>query len=140
MSRFRPTRKVVSPSGRTWEIYVTRGTWEAWKPIEYGSPSEGSLTVPTLLIMIVVEIPLFLLYQVIVPALRLLVEAPFHAVRLSGSRERYVEAIDFGPPREALLWKTTPDHLERVVAAIADGLARGETEHPLGADFLGATR
>ena len=140
MSRFRATRKVVSRTGREWEIYVTSGAWPAWKPLEYTPPSEGALTTPTLLFAIVLEIPLFLLYQVLVPALRLLVEAPFHVRRLSRSRERFVEAIDFGPPREGLLWRTTPDHADRVVAAVADGLARGETAHPLGADFLGATR
>lgn len=140
MSRFRATRKVVSRTGREWEIYVTSGAWPAWKPVEYASPGEGALTTPTLLLALLLEIPLFLLWQVLVPALRLLVEAPFHARRLARSRERFVEAIDFGPPREGLLWKTTPDHVDRVVTAVADGLARAEIPQPLGAQFLGSTR
>jgi hypothetical protein len=140
VSRFRASRKVVSRTGREWEIYVTNGAWPAWKPLEYTPMSDGALTTPTLLFSLVLEIPLFLLYQVLVPALRLLVEAPFHARRLARSPERFVEAIDFGPPREGLLWRTTPDHVARVVAAVAAGLERAEIAHPLGADFLGSTR
>jgi hypothetical protein len=48
-----------------------------------------------------------------------------------------VEAICFWPRRTSLVWTTSLDHRDRVLAQIAEALAAGEEPRPLGASFAG---
>jgi hypothetical protein len=48
-----------------------------------------------------------------------------------------IEAITYLPQREAFLWTTTSDHLERVLRQISAGLEVGDLARPIGAEFVG---
>jgi hypothetical protein len=48
-----------------------------------------------------------------------------------------VEAVTYLPNREAYVWITTTDHVERVLAQIEAGLEQGALARPLGATFHG---
>jgi hypothetical protein len=48
-----------------------------------------------------------------------------------------IEAIQWGPPEEKLIWTTTSDAVERVLDEIVEGLGEGKVVQPLGAVFSG---
>src|SRR5262249_50448117 len=126
--------KVTDKSGRNWEIYVSRSEAPKWRPDNTDFDAEA-LWNP---LRVIVLFPLFLLYQVLVPLIRLLFELPGFLIRGRLSGVRIVEAITFWPVKESYTWTTTGDHVQRVVDQIARGLEQGELARPLGATFHGA--
>jgi hypothetical protein len=138
MSLFRPTRTVTDPRGREWEIYVSRYQAPAWEPSDDGSvdgldPYGRGAAAGALL-----ELPLFLWHQLLMPLLRFVALLPYRFVRGRRSRTVWIEAIAWGiyPHKETIRWTTTPDHAGRVLDQIARGLAEGDLPRPLGGVFL----
>jgi hypothetical protein len=136
---FRPARKVTDPNGRDWEIYVSRSELPKWRPAggDYDNTVSSWWWLEPLAHTILL-LPLFLLYQIVVPLVRALAELPGIIVRGRRSGIRIVEAISFWPVKETYTWTTTGDHVERVVDQVARGLEQGEFAHPLGATFRGS--
>jgi hypothetical protein len=142
VSFFRPTRKVTAPDGRTWEIYVSRFEPPSWKPSDYQSLADdlgGTFYLARLfLLFFLIEIPLFLIHEVLWPLLRMIVTLPWTVAKGLRSRQLRVEAVSFFPWPESHLWLTTKDHVGRVVEQVAAGLESGGVARPLGADFKGS--
>jgi hypothetical protein len=136
---FRARAKVTDPDGYQWEVCVSRLAAPRWKPASYendpslgfGAGSRGG-RIDGLL-----AIPEFLLFEVLWPLVRFLVELPFAAARARHSNTYRVEAHTWFPKHEAYLWTTTADHVDRVTLQIVDGLKLGELARPLGAAFVG---
>jgi hypothetical protein len=138
VSVFRAAREVTDPSGRHWEIYVSRSELPKWRPLDrdYDNTVDDWWWAPVL--YMILFLPLFVVYQVLVPLLRALFELPGVIVRGRRSGIRIVEAITFWPVKETYTWTTTGDHVQRVVDQVARGLEEGDFAQPLGATFRGA--
>jgi len=141
VSILRPARKVIAPDGTEWELYVSRFALPPWRPARYAGPDSVSAfavsdSVGDLLFLLL-AIPIFLVEQVVWPLFRFLLELPATAVRARRTRTVTVEAICFWPRKVSLVWTTSQDHSDRVLAQVADGLAAGEMPVPLGASFAG---
>jgi hypothetical protein len=121
---------------------VSRFRTPAWKPSDYESLADdmgGAFALARLMVLfVVIEVPLFILHQVLWPLLRFLVLLPWTVARGLRSGEIRVEAISFFPWEESHLWVTSKDHLARVIDQVAAGLVTGDVAHPLGADFRGS--
>jgi hypothetical protein len=133
MGVFRPARKVTDRNGRQWEIYVSRSEIPAWRPDDTNYDT-STLWHP---LEVLLSPLLFLLYQIIIPVGRVLLELPGAVFRGRRSGVRIVEAITFWPAKEIYTWTTTGDHVQRVVDQIAAGLEQGDLARPLGATFRG---
>ena len=138
MGVFRAARQVTDPNGRHWEIYVSRSELPKWRPLDrdYDNTVDYWWWAPVL--YMVLFLPLFLAYQVLVPLFRALFELPGLILRGRRSGIRIVEAITFWPAKETYTWTTTGDHVQRVVDQVARGLEQGDFAQPLGATFRGS--
>ena len=138
MGLFRPARTVTAPHGEYWELYVSKTALPAWREGKPGSFEDGSgyggradlLELPFMLVSA-------LWGMLIVPLVRFLVLLPASYVRGRRSRAVRVEAVNEFPRREVYLWTTTDDGVERVLDAIAAGLASGRFVQPDGAVYSG---
>jgi hypothetical protein len=137
VSIFSPRRKVTAPDGVEWEIYISRFAFPRWRPATYdGLASTGSGT-PADLLFFVLEIPLFVFNQIVLPLGRLVVDLPSAAMRGRRTTDVTVEAVCFWPHRVSLVWTTTPNDADIVVSRIAAALARGDEPNPPDARFVG---
>jgi hypothetical protein len=137
VSIFSPQRKVTAPDGVEWEIYVSRFSLPQWRPATYeGFASSGSGT-PADLVFFVLEIPLFVFKQIMLPLGRLVVELPSSVLRARRTTEVTVEAVCFWPRKVSIAWTAMPDDAALVVSRVAAALARGEEPLPPDARFLG---
>jgi len=125
---------VTAPDGVEWEIYVSRFALPAWRPEAYGFSPTGT---PLDLVFFVLEIPVFVFKQILLPFGRLVVELPAAAVQARRAATVTVEAVCFWPSRVSLAWTTSPDHATVVVSRVAAALARGEEPQPPDARFVG---
>lgn len=131
MGLLRPARRVTSPSGDDWEIYVSKTALPAWRGSDADSVSiDGPPDVP-------IAILAALWANVLLPLGRMLVLLPPAVVRGRRSRAVRVEAVTSFPHRQVLLWTTTDVHVARVVDEIAAGLADGKVTRPEGAFYSG---
>jgi hypothetical protein len=133
MSLFRPTTKVTDPDGREWEIYVMRYATPKWEPRDYLSLSDHPIGLVAA-VGLLIEIPLFLYHDILVPIGRFVVLTPYRYLRGRRETKVWIEAIAWGvsPPRESIRWTTTTDHASRVLDQIVHGLAAGDVAEPLG--------
>jgi hypothetical protein len=142
VSFLRPARTVQAPDGRSWEIYVSRFEPPRWKPVDYQAFSDdfgGAFYLARVLFLaILIEIPIFVVHDVLWPLLRMILVLPWTIVRGLRSKELRVEAVSFFPWQESHLWLTTRDHVARVVEQVAAELELGQVARPLGADFRGS--
>jgi hypothetical protein len=140
VSIFSPRRKVTAPDGVEWEIYVSRFALPPWRPATYdglaATGDSGSGT-PADLLFFVLEIPLFVFNQILLPLGRLVADLPSAVLRSRRSTEVTVEAVCFWPRKVSLVWKAAPDDAAVVVSRVAAALARGEEPRPPDARFLG---
>jgi hypothetical protein len=136
VSVLRPSRKVTAPDGTEWELYVSRFALPPWRPARY-TGSDPITSAPFELVLFLLSIPIFLVEQVAWPLLRFVLELPGAAVRARRTRTATGEAICFSPRKVSLVWTTSDDHSDRVLAQIADALIAGEQPQPLGARFAG---
>jgi hypothetical protein len=139
MGLLRPARRVTSPSGDEWEIYVSKTKLPAWRGSDaddafdlsgYGSAQFDVLELPIMVIA-------FVWANILVPLTRMLVLMPLAVVRGHRSRAVRVEAVTTFPHRQVVLWTTTDVHVARVVDEVAAGLAAGTFAKPEGAFFHG---
>lgn len=140
MSIFRPARTVTAPDGVEWELYASRFAFPPWRPAAYGGSAalaDGGWGSPADLLFWVLEIPLFVLREILVPVGRMLADLPAAAVHARRTRTVTVEAICFWPRKVSLVWTASPDHADRVLSQVAAALLRGERPSPLGATFVG---
>lgn len=131
MGLLRRARRVTSPSGDEWEIYVSKTALPAWRGSDADEMSiQGLPDIP-------VAIVAALWANILVPLARLVVLLPIAVVRGHRSRAVRVEAVTSFPHRQVLLWTTTDVHVARVVDEIATGLAAGKVARPEGAFYSG---
>jgi hypothetical protein len=135
----RPARTVTGADGSVWEIWVRRYELK-WDAADYVSPTDYDIgETRTSVLLVLLEVPIFLVTQVLVPLVRLVFSLPGTLVRGRRSRKLIVEAINFFPAERRYRWSTTRDHLPRVLDQVEQGLRDGEAARPLGAVFLGGT-
>ena len=130
----------MGPDGVEWELYVSRFALPHWRPAAYHGfalTGDGGSGTPADLVFFLLEIPLFLFKQILLPLGRLLGDLPSAALRARDSTEVTVEAVCFWPRRVSLVWTTSPDHSGRVLGEVASALARGADPSPFGARFVG---
>ena len=134
MGLLRPARRVTTPAGDDWEIYVSKTILPTWR----GSDADdaGSGPSPTLFDL-PINLVLFVWANILVPLARMLVLLPLAVVRGRRSRAVRVEAVMSFPHRQVLLWTTTDVHVARVLDEIATGLAAGKVARPEGAFYSG---
>ena len=140
VSIFSPSRRVTAPDGVEWELYVSRFDLPAWRPARYdgfAAMGDGGSGTPADVVFFVLEIPVFVFKQILLPLGRLLVDLPSAAVRARRSATVTVEAICFWPRKVSLVWTTAPDDAAVVLSRVAAALARGETPQPPDARFVG---
>ena len=113
---FRPSRTVTAPDGRRWEIYVGRATGLRWRPSDYDYPQTYGVTDAGSVIWKLLEIPVFLFNQVVLPAVRYVLAAPFALARAGRSDRWTVEAVCWWPSEERLVWTVAASDRERVLA------------------------
>jgi hypothetical protein len=142
VSLFRPARVVTGPDGRLWEVYVSRFQTPGWKPSHYTSPADdfgGAFYLARLMVLfLVVEIPLFVLHQLLWPLVRFVLLLPFTLARGLGAREVRIEAVTFYPWPESHLWVTARDRVGEVLEQVVRDLRVGDVAHPLAAEFRGS--
>jgi magnesium transporter len=135
---FRPARKVTSPSGDYWELYVSKTALPAWREegdgfepgVEAVNPEIGIVELP----MVILD---FLWSSILVPLARMMVLLPIAAVKGRRSHAVRIEAVTTFPQQHVLLWTTTDVHKDRVLDEIAAGLAQGKVVRPSGAVYSG---
>jgi hypothetical protein len=130
---------VTDPSGREWEIYVSKVEPSDWKPGEYSTQGNRNRPVRPSFLFGLLALPAFLWNQVIWPPLRFLVLLPSRAAMSARSSVVRVEAVLWWPRRESYLWTTSIDHVESVVAEVAAGLEAGSIARPFAAKFVGSS-
>ena len=138
MGLLRPARKVTTPSGDYWELYVSKTALPAWREgssdftpgVEACNPGMGLLELPFMLLS-------FVWSSILVPFARVLVLLPISVVRGRRSHAVRIEALNTYPHRQVLLWTTTDVHKDRVLDEIAAGLAEGKVVCPSGAVYSG---
>lgn len=138
VSLFRPARRVEAPDGRSWELYVYRVRLPRWQSDDYSVPTEADSTGG--IVTFVVELPLFVVTQVLVPLGRMLVRLPSAVARGLRSDVVTIEAVTFWPSREELAWTAQRRDAARVLEEIAAELAQGRIARPARAVFRGALR
>lgn len=127
MSLFRPTRTIRARDGTDWEIYVYRVS-PVWRPFELADELGGfgwKTSVFTDLPLAILELPLVLLGQVILPLVYALLRYPFDLLRWRRSRLYHVEAVAYFPREISHKWRTCGTDREAVVAQLAAALADG---------------
>lgn len=131
MGWFRPKRVVNGPGG-TWEIYVSKTAVPTWRQGNEDDPYSEWM-----LVSLLVELLGFLVNCIVRPLAYVAYKLPVGYVRGKRTLAVRVEAVNPFPEREVLLWTTTVDAADRVVAEIADGLAAGKIVQPYGAVYTG---
>jgi hypothetical protein len=129
-------RVIAAPDGAKWKIYVERVQLPKWQPSNYycsPGPAGGGVG----LVFIAVDAVLSLIYDLLVPLLRVLLAAPFALVRSNRSSRRRIEALTVWPHEERYVWEADAVDVEQVVDEIASGLRRGRFAQPTRAVFLG---
>jgi len=141
---FRAARKVTGPSGQAWDLFVTRTPSPGWKAADIESPLDGfgisggyGGTPIGVFLEVLLAIPIFLVQDVLWPIVRFFAFLPFAAVKGRRSHAAWIEAINYYPQRETILWTTTTDQVESVLNEIAVGLEEGKIVHPVGAVYSG---
>lgn len=135
MSLLRAARSVTSPSGDTWDIYVSKTALPKWKDTDSSSASFGGYD------WSIVDLPLSVLaalWSLVAPLARIIVLLPIAVVRGHRSRAVRIEAVNTFPQKQVLLWTTTDVHAARVLDEIAAGFAEGKVAHPDGAFYYGS--
>ena len=127
-------RVVKAPDGCEWQIYVSRLRPASWQPLDHEPPPAiGGAP----LLFAVFDLLLSLIYDVLIPLLRLLATAPVALIRSAGSRRRRIVALTIWPHEERYLWEADADDAPRVVNEIANALERGSFAQPARAIFRG---
>lgn len=137
MGLLRPARTVTSPSGDSWELYVSKTALPAWREgnnafspgMEAACPEIGLVELPLMVLA-------FLWSSILVPLARMVVLLPIAVIRGRRSHAVRIEALNVFP-REVLLWTTTDVHKDRVLDEIAAGLAQGKVVQPAGSVYAG---
>ena len=133
---FKPLRTVTDPSGRQWELYLTKTVLPEWREGGYNSlvddpePFLGILNLPLMLIG-------FLWSSVLSPALRFLLLYPYALVKGRRSRAARIEAVCFSSfePTMTHTWTTTADQAESVLSTVALALEEGRIAEPVGSVY-----
>lgn len=133
---FRPERTVTAPDGRTWEIYVGRATALRWRPSDYEQHETYGVSDAGSWLWMLLEIPVFLFNQVVLPAVRFVVSAPFAYARSRTSNRWNVEAVCWWPSEQRVVWSVGSSDRDRVTAEIANGLGQGRQVTPVGSQLV----
>jgi hypothetical protein len=91
------------------------------------------------LIWALLEIPLFLVNQVAVPALRYFIQIPIAIVRNRKSTTWTIEAVSWWPHEQRFSWTADASEKDRVLAEIAAGISEGRWAQPHRSVFRGQT-
>jgi hypothetical protein len=136
---FGPKTTITAPDGREWELYVSRFRGPRWEPQDYDSPTELMMwnRNPSGGVLVLLEIPLFLYYCVVAPAVAYVIRLPAAAVRSRRSRTWTVEAVCWWPHEQRFRWSVDARDRDRVATEIANGIAAGRWAQPSAAVFHG---
>jgi hypothetical protein len=134
MGLFRPSRRVTSPDGTEWELYVSKTALPPWR--------EGGVTDfdPDFRVGSVVGIFDAIWGAFVAPLLRFLALFPVAVVRGRRSRAVRIEAVTWFPEQEVRLWTTTDALVQGVLDQVAAGLADGKFVEPEGCVYNGVER
>jgi hypothetical protein len=88
-------------------------------------------------VLVLLEIPLFLYYCVVAPAVAYVIRLPAAAVRSRRSRTWTVEAVCWWPHEQRFRWSVDAGDRDRVATEIANGIAAGRWAQPSAAVFHG---
>ena len=134
MGLFRPARRVRSPDGTEWELYVSKTALPPWR--------EAGVTDfdPDLRASFVIGIFDAIWGSLVYPLLRFAALFPVAVVRGRHSRAVRIEAVTWFPEKEVRLWTTTDAQVRGVLDEIAAGLAEGKFVEPLGSVYAGRER
>ena len=139
MRWFGPSTTITAPDGREWELYVNRFRGPRWQPRDYDSPTE-LLTWnrnPSGGVLLLLEIPLFALNCILLPALGYVLGLPAAVVRSRRAKTWLVEAVSWWPHEQRFQWSVDAEMRDRVTREIATGIAEGRWAQPAGAVFHG---
>jgi hypothetical protein len=138
MSIWRPSARVESPDGNTWEIYAYRiqlRDRDEWDP---GLDEPASIRAQPVFMLLDGIVWLALLIPRAIVRLGDLAVAGARALR---SDEWTIEAIAFSPRRESYAWTTTTEYKGQVLAQVEGHLTRGDIPQRLtNATYLGLRR
>jgi len=131
MGLLRPARRVSTPNGDYWELYVSKTALPVWRGSDSDDMSiDGLPDIP-------IAIAATVWANVVVPLGRVLALLPLAFVRGHRSRAVRIEAVKTFPQRQVILWTTTEAHLPRVLDEIAAGLAQDTLARPDGCVYSG---
>jgi hypothetical protein len=133
----RPARKITSPSGDYWELYVSKTALPTWRQGDGFQPGMEASYAPVGLLELPITMLSFLWSGIVAPLARVLVLLPISFLRGHRSHAVRIEALNPYPQRQVLLWMTTDVHKDRVLDEIAAGLAQGKVVCPSGAVYTG---
>lgn len=122
----------------TWEIYVTRSPAPGWTPLDYDVPIRSGSSAS--IVWLILEIPVFLVSAILVPAVLFILRLPAALVRSRRSKVWSIEAVTWWPREQRLRWSTPRDQHVRVLQEIAAGISEGHIVQPAGAVFHGEAR
>lgn len=126
-----------APDGGVWELYLTRSTGNLrWRPADYDVPMYDVAGGASLL-WAVLEIPLFVVNQVLRPTASYLSRLPFVLARSRKADAWTVEAVCWWPHEQRFHWSVSGKDRERVLAEVAAGISEGRWAQPTGAVFHG---
>lgn len=138
MSLFRPARRVTTPTGDYWELYVSKTRLPSLDGGRQGMHEDGGVLAPMFLpFALVAGLLEALWWGILWPLARLLALLPFAWLRGRRSRAVRIEAMNPSPGGEVLLWTTTEGQVEGVLDEIVAGLAQGKIVQPAGAVYSG---
>jgi hypothetical protein len=135
MGLFRPARRVTSPDGTEWELYVSKTALPSWQEADGGTDFEPRLPAGALFGVLEAIWGAFL-----VPLVRFVALFPVAVVRGRRSRAVRIEAVTWFPQKEVRLWTTTDVQARGVLDEIAAGLAAGKFVEPDGCVYNGRER
>ena len=138
MSLFRPARKVTTPTGDYWELYVSKTRLPSLDGGRAGTHEDGDAFAPVFLpFALVLGLLEAIWWGILVPLARLVALLPVAWLRGRRSRAVRIEALNPYSGGEVLLWTTTEGQVDGVLDEIAAGLAEGKIVQPAGAVYSG---
>jgi hypothetical protein len=128
VSWLRPSRTVVDPHGKRWEIYVTRSRIGAWN----GSATADvdPIFQPRAAEVWWLLMPVMVVLEIVLGLLKLIALIPLSLAGVALRRQLRVEAITEHPMPQTYVWTVEKPALAHVLDEIAAGLEHGSIPRP----------